>query len=31
MPDIAWAGRDTGLFFQNFALGSAIFPNGRPR
>jgi hypothetical protein len=23
-PDIAWSPRDTGLFFQNFALGSSI-------
>ena len=29
-PDVVWPLRDTGVFFQNFALGSALFPNGRP-
>jgi hypothetical protein len=28
--DVVWAQRDTGVFFQNFTLGSAMFPDGRP-
>jgi hypothetical protein len=30
-PDVVWAERDTGLFFQNFALGSTMFPSSPPR